>query len=318
MPVKVKSPPPLTPEQSVSEALTAILRHDFTTLLAWQDIARSWEDIEGVHQTRVALRRLRSALSLFANAVPREVSNPWREELRWIAGQLGGARDLDVFIDEGLSAVRGQLQLPGEPLLRELAINQRARCYHDQVVPMLDSDRYQQLIEQFPEWFEARAWEQATLTDKQRARLTKPISGYARKRLDRLARQVLTAGAQMDREDSESMHALRIECKKLRYAAEFFRSLFDGMGEFIGHLKGLQDLLGVMHDVAVTRHLLDNLLGTDTRRELLLYAGALIGWRECHYRQLSVRFDAAWAELAAARRPWWEQTSVPISAILSS
>ncbi len=95
--------------------------------------------------------------------------------------------------------------------------------------------------------------------------------------------------------------------KKLRYATEFFLPLFDGMNIFIGHMKGLQDLLGVMNDVAVTHHLLDDLLTGNTDREMFVYAGGLVGWRTCEFRHLLLRFDDFWEELVEAKHPWWKK-----------
>jgi CHAD domain-containing protein len=113
----------------------------------------------------------------------------------------------------------------------------------------------------------------------------------------------------VDRDDAAAMHKLRIECKKLRYAAEFFRPLFEGMDTFISHMKGLQDLLGTMNDVAVTRHLLDELLTGQTDQEVSVYAGGLIGWRTCDFCHMLVRFDGYWEEFIEAKHPWWKKAS---------
>ncbi|MES9895277.1 MAG: CHAD domain-containing protein, partial [Candidatus Thiodiazotropha endolucinida] len=86
---KNKSPAPIDTDQTVSEAVQIILKHNYNYLLAWEQSARSWDDIEGVHQTRVAFRRMRSALSAFRAAIPRKVSKPWSNELRDLASQLG-------------------------------------------------------------------------------------------------------------------------------------------------------------------------------------------------------------------------------------
>ena len=115
---------------------------------------------------------------------------------------------------------------------------------------------------------------------------------FSRDLMDKQERKVLAAGSHVDRHAAEEMHSLRIECKKLRYAAEFFRPLFLGMDDFISHMKGLQDLLGLMNDVAVMRQLLDDLLKDETDHEILVYAGGLIGWRTCDYQHMLNRFDA--------------------------
>jgi len=307
VPTKSKVPPAIHAGQTASEALAAILRHNYQFLLTWRDSARSWDDIEGVHQLRVSFRRMRSAISLFRDAIPREATASWGDEMRWIAGELGPARDLDVFIDEGLGPVAELLPLPGAERLMRLAEAHRAEIYQQRVVPMLDSERFGRFVKDFPHWVDARAWEAAPLKKKQAKRLHSGIVSYSRRLLDKQERRVLGAGTHVNRDDAAEMHRLRIECKKLRYATEFFLPLFAGMDVFIGHMKGLQDLLGVMNDVAVTHKLLDDLLAGNSDGELFIYAGGLIGWRSCDFRHLLSRFDDYWEELVEAKHPWWKK-----------
>jgi len=309
VPTKSKAPPPITSDQTASQAFATILRHNYDYMLTWRDTARSWEDIEGVHQVRVAFRRKRSAVTLFRDAIPREATDTWNEEMRWIAGELGKARDLDVFITEGLGPVADLLPLPGADRLRQIAEGRRAETYGEHVVPMLDSERFQRFCDEFPAWLDSRGWEQADLKKKQKKRLHTGIVSYSRSLLDKQERRVLSAGAHVNRDDAAEMHQLRIECKKMRYAAEFFRPLFDRMDVFIGHMKGLQDLLGVMNDVAVTHGLLDDLLADSGEHDVLVYAGGLIGWRTCVFRHLLERFDEYWEELVEAKHPWWKKQS---------
>ncbi|NCA69478.1 MAG: CHAD domain-containing protein [Sphingobacteriia bacterium] len=306
----MKNLPPIHSRQSVNDAFVAILRHNFADVGTWQDVARTWDDIEGVHQVRVAFRRMRSALSVFREAIPRELTTEMADEMRWIAGELGPARDLDVFIAEGLGAVASMLPLEGETTLRGLAETRRAQVYAQQVRVMLDSERYQKFCGSFPRWLDERPWEQSLMSKKRAKRLYSNIIPFARKQLDKQNGRVLAAGAHINREDVVAMHQLRIECKKLRYAAEFFRPLFEGMGDFITHLKGIQDLLGTMNDVSVTQRLLDDLLADSSDHQVLIYAGGLIGWRTCEYCHLLNRFDEYWDELAGARHEWWKKNAV--------
>lgn len=74
MPTKSKIDAPVTADQSVSDAFATIMRHHFEYLMEWENTARTWDDIEGVHQFRVTVRRMRSALSLFRGAIPKSVS----------------------------------------------------------------------------------------------------------------------------------------------------------------------------------------------------------------------------------------------------
>ena len=310
MPTKSKTPAPVTTNQSVSEAFATILRHNFAYLLQWEEAARSWEDIEGVHQFRVTVRRMRSALSLFRDAIPKAAGGHWSAEMRWIAGELSLARDLDVFISDGLSSVADELPLRGCQGLLQLAEERRARCYEHQVRSMLDSERYRQFKEGFAVWFDRKQWESGELNKKQAKVLFMNLVAFSRKRMDKQERKVLAVGSNVNRHAHEEMHSLRIECKKLRYAAEFFRPLFLGMDTFISHMRGLQDLLGLMNDVAVMRQLLDELLENKADHETFVYAGGLIGWRTCDYQHMLNSFDSYWEEFVEAKHPWWKKSAL--------
>jgi CHAD domain-containing protein len=291
----------LTAGMTVSSALAEVLRSSFDSLTRWESKARSWDDIEGVHQMRVNARRMRSALWSFRSAVPNDVSLRWREELRWLASQLGDARDLDVFIAEGLAPARDQVTLAGRHALMALAEQRRAAAY-DVVRAMLDSDRYAQFKREFPEWFRARAWEQADLSEKQRKKLDTKIDRYARKLLERLDARVLETGKNLDKNDAEQMHQLRIECKKLRYAAEFFGPIIPGLDAYLKHLKKLQDVLGTLNDVSVTCCLLKELLAGQSDPELFGCACAMVAWRTREGCTLLASFEKRW-QAFAHRRP---------------
>ena len=310
MPTKSKTPAPVTADQSVSDAFATIMRHNFDYLLTWEEAARSWDDIEGVHQFRVTLRRMRSALSLFRDAISQSARKYWSDELRWVASELGMARDLDVFISEGLSAVVEELPLTGCHGLLQLAEARRAQVYMSQVQVMLDSDRYRRFKDEFGVWLDRKQWEQAEPSKKNAKTLSTNLVPFSRKLMDKQERKVLGVGSHVDRYAAEQMHSLRIECKKLRYAAEFFRPLFMGMDDFITHMKGLQNLLGLMNDVAVTKQLLDDLLKDETNHEILVFAGGLIGWRTCDYSHMLNRFDSFWEDFIEAKHPWWKKSAL--------
>ncbi len=308
MPKKSKTPAPITTDQTVSEAFQAILRHNYDYLVQWEQVARDWQHIEGVHQVRVSFRRIRSAFSAFREAVPKDASAYWSEQTRWLASELGPARDLDVFIDEGLGPIRGLLPLPGEDRMMALAEEHRAEAYN-RVRAMLDSDRYAEFRRDFPNWVDTAPWEQAELKKKQAKRLHSAVLPFSRKLLDRLERQVLESGSNVDKYAPEQMHQLRIECKKLRYGAEFFMPIIPGLDQFIRHMKGLQDLLGVMNDVAVMKGLLQDLLKGGVDAEVAQYAGGLVGWRTRQFHELLDSFDDRWDEFTQAKHPWWNKSN---------
>lgn len=306
---KTKKHAHLEATQNVSETVQTILDHNLEYLIAWEDTARSWEDIEGVHQTRVSFRRMRSALTTFRMVIPKSATKVWADQMRDLAGRLGKARDLDVFIDEALGGIGDKLPLPGGKRLTAIAQQHRAAAYRD-VCDMFDSEAYIAFKRQFGEWVASRAWEQAELSGKQHKMLADDLPPFARTVLDKQERKVLKAGAHVDKMSAEQMHRLRIECKKLRYAAEFFSPVFAGMEEFIGHMKGLQDLLGIMNDVAVMRHLFEEMLAGVEDPEVLQYAGGIVGWRICQYHQLLEGFEQLWEEFVEAKHPWWKKSAL--------
>ena len=299
----------LKTSMSVSDAITTILRHNLEYLAEWEQMARSSSNIEGVHQTRVAFRRMRSALTIFRIVIPKAISKTWADEMRDLAGQLGRARDLDVFIEEALGSIRGKLSLPGAEDFEALVYRRRESVYGE-VRNMLDSEQYARFKTEFGSWIDNRGWEQADLKEKQRKLREGNLISFARKVLDIQERQVLEAGAHVDKHSAKEMHKLRIKCKKLRYAAEFFSPVFAGMGEFIEHMKGLQNLLGVMNDVAVMHGLLEELLVGVEDPEVLQYSGGILGWRSCYYHELLFDFDRRWEEFVDAKHPWWKKSAL--------
>lgn len=306
---KPKKVAPIYATQSVGEAFATVLKHNFDHLVEWEQAARSWEDIEGVHQVRVSFRRMRSALSTFRSAIPKEATVEWSDDMRWLAGQLGMARDLDVFIDEGLRPMEGKLPIAGAKRMMAIAEQHRATAY-ETVREMLDGERYARFKESFPGWLAREGWVTERLSQKHRKRIGSNAVPFARTLLDTLERAVLSTGSHVDQDSAPDMHELRIECKKLRYAAEFFYPLFAGMDEFIGHMKGLQDLLGIMNDVAVMQHLLEELLGDESDVEVLQYAGGLVGWRTRQYYEIKDSFNERWDEFVQAKHPWWKRTAL--------
>lgn len=302
---KQKKYPPVAATQSVGEAFATILSHNLRALLAWEKAAKSWTDIEGVHQVRVALRRMRSALTVFRPAIPRNITGAWAEQMRQCASALGPARDLDVFISEGLAPLAKHLPQPGAKSLLAVAERHRAMAY-EAVRSMLESTEYRRFKKEFRAWLATESWRNAVLTEHQRARLDANAVAFARKTLNQRLRKVLKTGRDADQDAADEMHRLRIECKKLRYAVEFFLPLFEGTGEFVIHMKKLQDLLGIMHDVSVMPALIDRLLAGEDDHEVYRYAGALVGWRAREYYDLKDSFRKRWEEFAKAPVPWVE------------
>lgn len=255
-PVIVKAnPAQLQRKLSVHAALKQIAWECLAHLQGNCDMVLYGEDVEGVHQMRIALRRLRSALNVFASVASKQSSAKIVEDLRWIAGVLGHARDLDVFVTQTLPPLMQQLQdQPGLILLNEKADYARLQAYAE-VREALTSQRYQRLILMLGDWLENERWRENKNTE---SKLFDVAQAMLKKRYKQLRRH----GRRLAHAHPEERHATRIAAKKLRYAAEFFAGLYPAAksGKFLKTLTGLQDNLGVMNDIVVTEHIIDCLI----------------------------------------------------------
>ena len=287
------------PLQSVEQAFEQILRTNLVTTREWEPVVLLGEDPEGIHQMRVCLRRMRSALAVFRAAIPRKVTRSFLEEMRWAARTFDRPRDLDVYIAENLSSECDEQMAK----LRRLAIEQRDRAY-ELAADFIQGKRYAKLCEGFGEWVESQSWRMHLSAGKRQA-LEANVIPFACAVLERQRSRVVDNGREIDRLDSEALHQLRIDCKKLRYAAEFFTPLYgEPMKEFVSHLKGLQDLLGILHDVAVMPELQKDLLKGQKSRSLRRYARRLVNERVKQARATSQSLIDRWGEFCNAERPW--------------
>jgi CHAD domain-containing protein len=291
----------VNPEQTVEQAFEGILRSTLAVAREWEPVALAREDPEGVHQMRVCLRRMRSALVLFGPAIPRRLTRSFFQETRWAAKTLDHARDLDVYIDENLSS-KGKKR---KAKMRRLAMKQRERAY-DKVADFIEGGRYRKMCDEFRQWVETQGW-RMDLSDGQRDVLAGNVIPFASNVLDRQRARVLEAGRDIETLENEALHQLRIDCKKLRYGAEFFAPLYgERMKAFVHHLKDLQDLLGNLHDTAVMRDLQKDLLNRKKNRRLKRYARNLLQARGEQARAVTGALRERWEGFSNAERPWAE------------
>jgi len=117
---------------------------------------------------------------------------------------------------------------------------------------------------------------------------------------------ILGYGTKIEQLDSDTLHRLRIECKKLRYATEFFAPLYGGqMKAFTGHLKNLQDLLGALHDTAVMKGIQEELLKKKKKdKKLASFTRKLEHQRQEEAQKILKNLSDLWRTFAQAKRPW--------------
>lgn len=264
-----------------------------------QDIVLNESDVEGIHQMRVALRRLRSTFSVFRDIVDHESCALIRDEIRWLAEALGKARDLDVFITQTLPPILHQL--PEHPGLMQLSKKARTACQiaHEEVRIALTSQRYQRLLLSLGAWLEA--------LPEQADHLQAPQTGaIAQAVLSKRYRQLRKHGKRLDKMLPEERHATRIAAKKLRYATEFFSGLYPETRShaFFSALTRLQDILGELNDITETENILRSLWGDRPGHLLEESLHIVAGWNACHATHLSQSLELAWRRFVRIKTCW--------------
>jgi inorganic triphosphatase YgiF len=212
-------------------------------------------DPESVHQMRVGLRRLRSALGLFAKWAPLPVV--LQSELEWLAGQLGAARDADVLADTTLArmadACPTEAELP--PLKQAASMIARAKRQH--AAGSVASVRYSRMMLGLVAWLHSSRWRESP-DDSARQALAEPLDKRAAEILARRHKKLLESGKRLEHGTPEDRHRVRIAAKKARYAAEFFQRLRPARRakRYIKRLTTLQDAIGSLNDATVADGLL--------------------------------------------------------------
>jgi inorganic triphosphatase YgiF len=268
-------------------------------------------DPEGVHQMRVGLRRLRAAMSLFAELLGDTQTASIKNELKWLAGELGPARELEVLVSRVVTPVKRQRRRwRGMPSLsQEIAERRDAALARAQAA--VQSVRFRSLTLEVAAWLEAGLWTKPQ-DDLMSDRGDLPIEEFAFEQLARRWRKVRKKGSVLAKLDPRSRHKLRIQTKKLRYAAEFFATLFTSKRavkrrkQFLPALERLQDALGDLNDIAVHEKRIAA-MGVRHRRtnpSRDFAAGLLTGREDARKGAAMEAATSAYAELAEVKRFW--------------
>jgi triphosphatase len=255
------------------EAFRATLSDCLAQITANAATLRVGRSVEGLHQLRVAFRRLEVALGAFG----REFGQDWLEELRGrakiLAGRLAPARDLDVFVGKLLAGPPKAGISDGLPQLRARAESARDHAWAAVQACISGVD-----FELFADDVAALASSQLPLTRDQRLPRT------AGRMLDRQVRRVKKRGRTAGNREEGDLHRLRIALKKLRYTAEFFAPLYPkrDVTRYLQKLRVLQNHLGDLNDVANVRRVVGELLREKSKKDedgnMRYAAGAMVGW----------------------------------------
>ncbi|WP_051660819.1 CYTH and CHAD domain-containing protein [Bosea sp. 117] len=307
-PVAEKAGPlALGEDAAVDDALAAMLASCHRQLLGNLAAAEAGR-AEGVHQLRVALRRLRSALALFAHLLPSAAFRALNAEARLMGRALGPARGWDVFVGETLAGIaRTGLEPEGFARLREAAEPLR-RAAHSGVRDQLADPRTTRFLLGLGHLIERRGWRN-DVSSEALGFLAEPAVALAQRMLDRARRGVLKRGRHFRGLAPEERHELRLKLKRLRYTVDFVLPLYPGDARaqtYLRRLSKLQDVLGADNDAATTGPLLRELQAAGTAPALHRAIGIIAGWQESERQHTAPAIHDKWRRFRDTE-PFWER-----------
>jgi CHAD domain-containing protein len=264
--------------------------------LANEGGTRLGEDIEALHDMRVAARRLRAAMSLFRPFLPVRME-ALRLQLGWVAAALGSVRDLDVQLERMAEWRAGFDEERGHALdAIEALIHVRRDAARERMLTVLNSRRYEVFVQRFSATLRRGP---ARRFAPGRTSILQVAPDLVEKRYGRVRKQASSIRKQAA---PEAYHELRIDGKRLRYALEFVGPIYGKPAtEFAARVAALQDVLGLHQDAYVAIDMLEEMARTQSRRLSAATVMAMGAIAE-RYRQdaisLRQQFPGVWKPLA--------------------
>ncbi|RXT50841.1 CYTH and CHAD domain-containing protein [Bradyrhizobium betae] len=288
---------------TVDEAFATILRSCFFHLLQSLPAAEDGRNPEGVHQLRVSLRRLRSALDLMRSVGALSNLDALRSEAKWLAQDLSAARDWDVFQLQTLPTIATACpSVAGFDALGKAAGKRQSEAYRKAHHALADR-RCAVFLISLGNWIETRGWRNGVAAEDL-GQLAEPAVNFAQRILSEQYAKVLKRGRRFKSLPAEQLHRVRLATKRLRYLSEFLLPLFADRRcarKFSRRLAGLQEELGAFNDMAVTASLLD---GLGTEPDSAIAAAAIAGWQARASVGVQPALQSSWRDFTAARVPW--------------
>jgi CHAD domain-containing protein len=307
----------LDPDTPALEATRQIAQTLLNTIVANEAGTRSDLDTEFLHDFRVAVRRTRTCLAQIKDVFHPGAVEYFRGEFEWLGQTTGLTRDLDVYLLKFPDyqkmvpkSVRSDLG-PLAGFLREHQHAEQRRLAGD-----LESKRYKKLIHDWRDFLEGRGrWGGSRTSEPPPANARRPIINVATERIAFRFDRVVRKGKKIDSTTpAAALHRLRIDCKKLRYLLEFFKSLYDRdkVDSLISALKGLQDSLGDFNDLQVqqetlmrfAQQMLEENKGT---AETIVAMGRLVERLELRRVEERKRFHRRFDRFASPKHIAWVQ-----------
>lgn len=243
--------------EAITKAGKKIIGSQAARLQSLDDAVRAGDNSTPVHDMRVATRRMRSAFRLFSKYYPSKATRRLRKPVRELAGLLGEVRDLDVMIENlrtHMATLTLEKQHALDPLLADWQ-SRRAQA-HRALVEFLDSAEYDEWVGRLEDFVESKG-------PAKGPRVADVVPGLIWKRYGK----VREFEKLVNRPDLATLHRLRIQGKRLRYALEFFAESTGGKATILLEpLIALQDHLGVLHDADMATQLIAEFIEVRARR----------------------------------------------------
>lgn len=296
VPIDLKVGPSDPAGRAVQAAFAAGLRR----LIAHDAGVRLGEDIEAVHQMRVATRRLRSVVRTFAPLIESTWADPIKDDLKWLGGLLGAVRDIDVLQEE-FEARGDDLRAHLGPLFEHLDVGRRGA--REQLLDALRSERYKDVLERLVEAVAAPAFT---------PRSQRPCAEELPELVEDEWRKLARAGRALGPDDPDtSYHKVRIRAKRARYAAEAVApALADSQSKdasrFAKAAARVQGVLGQMQDAVVATEFIHKIADEHPRSGRFSLALGRLMERQVRRRdEARAAFPSAWSALDRKRNLRW-------------
>ncbi len=283
----------IVPDDPISEAARKILRFQFDFMLAREAAVRTTNDHDAIHDMRVAVQRMRCAIQLFGGYYKK--STPLiahRKLLKTIAAALGTVRDLQVF-ENGLKSYAQTLPEDQQNGLDDLRRELKSEVRHAErtLQKMLNGARYAAFVEDFRAFLGtsevgARALDE---TQPNQVRHLLPSLVYNRYAAVRAYEPLLESAS------LNTLHNLRIQCKRLRYTLEFFSEVLGTEAkQAIDATKSIQDYLGQLQDARVSAELIESYTKQAGKRSAESPLSTYLASRQTVKTDLRNSLPAAW------------------------
>jgi triphosphatase len=297
----------LDPEATAAEALRAIVYNCLRHYRLNEKLLLQARDVDALHQCRVALRRLRCALSLFKGLVRDERSQSIGRALKEVASEFGKARNLDVFLagpakkGAQVDGRRHHSAVSDDSAFLEVVEARRHEAY-DALFERLDGSTFRHLIIEIVAWAQTGEWSRSE-------RSGESLRDFGRRVLRKRLRTLVDGGRDLAALSPEDRHKVRIRVKKLRYGCEFFAAISGHpkrYKRFLAAVSQVQETLGDLNDSVAAQDLVRSLVKHDPSQpaSVMFSAGAVFGSsaqdEEPQLAAAQHAFDAF-----ARARPFW-------------